>query len=86
MSVATGTSMSSAASAGASVRMSATTTSGRSSLSTGTAARAACTTASYGFIGRDSVGNTWYSGAGQKRRPSPSIASRQRFQVCTVTS
>src|ERR1035437_125340 len=86
MSVAVRTPSSSAARAGASVRMSATTTSGASSRTSGTVSRVACTTASKKSRGSGPEGNTRYSGAGAKAIPSASTCSRQRSHVCSVTS
>ena len=69
-SVATGTPHSSAASAGAGVRMSETAMSGANASTDGTVARAAWTAAWYGLSGRSRVGKTWYSGAAANSIPA----------------
>ena len=86
MRVARGTDSSSAASAGARVRMSCTTTSGRACATAGRVWATAATTASYGCSGRSRVGNTGNSGAATKRIPWACTASRQRDHVSKVTS
>ena len=75
--VATGTPSSSAASAGAGVRMSETATSGANDRTNERVTRAATTAASYGFSGRSRVGKTWYSGAAENVIPAASAGSRQ---------
>src|SRR4051794_35039340 len=85
-SVASGIPARSAASVGASVRMSLTTTWGRKSSSSGSSARAAsaaCWPASESGSGG---GNIRYSSAAAKPSPSPSTAARRSSQVSIMTS
>ena len=84
--VATGTPSSSAASAGAGVRMSDTATSGANERTTGRVSTAARTAAAYGCSGASTVGNTWYSGAAANVMPAASAGSCQRRHVCSATS
>ena len=76
----------SAASAAATVRMSATTTSGSNDRIAGSVSRAPCTAAWYGFTALPALGNTSYSGAGANRIPSRSTCSRHLTHVSRHTS
>src|SRR3954447_7370250 len=83
--VATGTSHSSAARAGATVSTSETATSGANARTKGTVSCAARTAASYGFSGRSRVGNTWYSGAAENVMPASTAASDHFLHVWIAT-
>src|ERR1044072_3644460 len=86
MSVASGTPATSAASAGARVRMSLTTACGRISSSSGSRARAAAAAWAPSGESGSGGGNIRYSSAAAKPSPAPSTAARRSSQVSIVTS
>ena len=86
ISVASGTPATSAASAGARVRMSLTTACGRISSSSGSSARAASAAWAPSGESGSGGGNMRYSSAAAKPRPAPSTAARRSSQVSIVTS
>jgi hypothetical protein len=66
--------------------MSDTTTSGAKPRTNGRVSRAARTAAAYGVSGASSVGNTWYSGAGENSIPAATASDSQRRHVSSATS
>src|SRR5680860_931918 len=86
ISVARGIPATSAASAGARVRMSLTTTWGRISSSSGNSARAASAACEPSGESGSGGGNIRYSSAAAKPSPAPSTAARRSSQVSIVTA